>query len=133
MGEQRVVVVGAGAGGLTAALLLASRGVAVTVLDAARGPGGKLRQVQVGGLMQDAGPTVFTMRWVFDELFAELGTCMADHLTLQPVQTLARHTWGPQQRLDLFADLERSVDAIAALLRRCPGRSQGSQATAHKR
>ena len=49
VGEQRVVVVGAGAGGLTAALLLASRGVAVTVLDAARGPGGKLRQVQVGG------------------------------------------------------------------------------------
>ena len=29
--------------------------------------------------MQDAGPTVFTMRWVFDEMFAELGTCMADH------------------------------------------------------
>ena len=49
MGEQRVVVVGAGASGLTAALLLASRGVAVTVLDAASAPGGKLRQVQVGG------------------------------------------------------------------------------------
>ena len=49
MGEQRVVVVGAGTGGLTAALLLASRGVAVTVLDAASAPGGKLRQVQVGG------------------------------------------------------------------------------------
>ena len=49
MGEQRVVVVGGGAGGLTAALLLVSRGVAVTVLDAASGPGGKLRQVQVEG------------------------------------------------------------------------------------
>ena len=83
--------------------------------------------------MQDAGPTVFTMRWVFDELFAELGTCMTDHLTPQPVQTLAMHTWGRQQRLDLFADLERSVDAIAALLGRCPGRMQGSQATAHQR
>ena len=79
MREQRVVVVGAGAGGLTAARLLASRGVAGTVLDAASGPGGKLRQVQVRGLMQDAGPTVFTMRWVFDKLFAALGSCMADH------------------------------------------------------
>ena len=83
--------------------------------------------------MQDAGPTVFTLRWVFDEMFAELGTCMADHLTPEAVQTLARHTWRRQQRLDPFADLERSVDAIAALLRRCPGRMQGSPATAHQR
>ena len=83
--------------------------------------------------MQDAGPTVLTMRWVFEEVFAELGTCMADHVTAQPVQKLARHTWRRQQRLDPFADLERSVDAIAALLRRCPGRMQGSQATAHQR
>ena len=114
MGAQRVVVVGAGAGGLAAALVLAARGLDVLVVEAAAGPGGKLRQVDVGGSHQDAGPTVFTMRWVFDELFADVGTQLADHLKVSPVQTLARHAWGPQARLDLFADVGRSQDAMAA-------------------
>jgi len=114
MPERRVVVVGAGVGGLAAALVLAARGLDVVLVEAAGAPGGKLRQVQVQGSWQDAGPTVFTMRWVFDELFAAAGAALSDHLTLRPVQTLARHAWGDQSRLDLYADMRRSEDAIAA-------------------
>ena len=62
----------------------------------------------------DAGPTVFTMRWVFEELFADAGAALADHLTLRPVEILARHAWSERERLDLFADVERSADAIGA-------------------
>ncbi len=57
-----VVVIGAGVGGLAAALDLASRGVPVLVLEKEAAPGGKMRQVAPGSRPIDAGPTVFTLR-----------------------------------------------------------------------
>jgi 1-hydroxycarotenoid 3,4-desaturase len=108
----RVAVIGAGIGGLTAALTLAARGAEVTVLERAAAPGGKMRTVNVGGASLDAGPTVFTMRWVFDEIFSAAGTSLDAHIKLQPVTTLARHAWDENSRLDLFADISRSADAI---------------------
>ena len=52
------------------------------------------------------------MRWVFEELFAAAGTSLAAELPLQPAEVLARHAWSEQERLDLFADQQRSADAI---------------------
>lgn len=108
----RVVVVGAGMGGLTAAALLAARGFAVTVVDGGAAPGGKIRSLDVGGVGVEAGPTVFTMRWVFDEVFEACGGALDDAVTLSPAHILARHAWGPDQRLDLFADDAASTNAI---------------------
>jgi 1-hydroxycarotenoid 3,4-desaturase len=108
----KVAIVGAGIGGLSAALLLANRGLDVVVLERARTPGGKMREVTVGGASIDAGPTVFTMRWVFDEMFAEARASLGDHVRLRKTDLLARHAWGPDQRLDLFADPRCSADAI---------------------
>jgi len=109
---RRVVVIGGGVGGLVAALELACAGQDVTLLERAATPGGKLREVAVAGRRLDAGPTVFTMRWIFEAIFADAGAALSDHLTLQPASVLARHAWNADQRLDLFADLERSADAI---------------------
>ncbi|MBL8332953.1 MAG: phytoene desaturase [Rubrivivax sp.] len=111
---DRVVVVGAGIGGLVAALELALRGLDVTLLEAADGPGGKMRALNVGGQRIDAGPTVFTMRWVFDRILAEAGTTLEALVDLQPLDTLARHAWrGHGPTLDLHADAARSAEAIA--------------------
>ncbi len=108
-----VIVIGAGVGGLAAAATLAARGVPVLVLERAAAPGGKMREITVDGARIDGGPTVFTMRWVFDELFAEAGTTLEDHLALQPISVLARHGWVTGgQRLDLFADIDRAAEAI---------------------
>ena len=112
MRTQRILVVGAGIGGLVAALQLAHRGFEVSVVDMADGPGGKMRALPLGAIELDAGPTVFTMRWVFDEILADLGLRLEDHITLQPLDVLARHAWENSDGLDLHADLERSVDAI---------------------
>jgi 1-hydroxycarotenoid 3,4-desaturase len=106
--RDRVIVIGAGMGGLAAAADLARGGAEVLVLDRAAAAGGKMRQV--GGV--DAGPTVFTMRWVFEALFADAGANLDEALTLKPAETLARHAWRAGGRLDLFADIARSAEAI---------------------
>lgn len=113
--SDRVIVVGAGMAGLSAAILLAARGLAVTVVEAADHPGGKIRAVPVDGRPVDSGPTVVTMRWVFEELFDDAGVALDAHLTLRPAEVLARHAWSRDERLDLFADPERSAAAIADL------------------
>ena len=114
MHENRIVVVGAGIGGLAAAVQLAAEGCGVTVVEKFDGPGGKMRQVQVGGASIDAGPTVFTMRKVFDDIFEKAGASIEDYLTLKPAEILARHAWEAGGELDLFADPAQTVDAIGA-------------------
>ena len=115
---HHVVVVGGGIGGLVSALLLAQRGLKVSLFDAAAAPGGKMRQLQVDGVPIDAGPTVFTMRWVFDQILQLAGTSLESLVGLQPLPVLARHAWrgqrpGEPAQLDLHADLQASADAIA--------------------
>lgn len=111
---QRAVIIGAGIGGLTAALDLASRGLKVNVFEQAPQPGGKMREIDIHGHRIDSGPTVFTMPWVFEQLFAAAGTRLDEHLIIRPAELLARHFWRDGSQLDLFADLEQSVAAIAA-------------------
>ena len=108
-----VAVIGAGIGGLAAALDLASNGQSVTLLERRAVPGGKIRQIEVDSAGIDSGPTVFTMRWVFEDLFASAGLSLDEHVTLSSSPVLARHSWPDGSRLDLFADLEASCDAIA--------------------
>ncbi len=110
--EDGIVIIGAGIGGLCAAAQLAGAGVPVTVVERMMAPGGKLRTVDCGGATVDAGPTVFTARWVFEALFESLGERLDDHLTLVKSERLARHAWGDGSGLDLWADPERSRDAI---------------------
>ncbi|MFD0858485.1 1-hydroxycarotenoid 3,4-desaturase CrtD [Roseovarius aquimarinus] len=108
-----VVIVGAGIGGLAAALRLAHAGVDVTVLERHGAPGGKLRCVPSPYGPIDAGPTVLTLRHVFDSLFEDAGEALADHLTLLREPILARHYWPDGTMLDLHADAGRSAESIA--------------------
>lgn len=110
-----IVVVGAGIGGLTCAIDLAIGGAKVLVLERASGPGGKAQPVRVGGAVLDGGPTVLTMPWVFEELFAAAGASFRDEARLERADILARHAWSDGVRLDLHADVERSADAIGAV------------------
>jgi 1-hydroxycarotenoid 3,4-desaturase len=112
--KRPVVIIGAGIAGLAAAVALAGKGMAVTVLERASAPGGKMRQVLVDGRPIDAGPTVFTMRWVFDELLEGIGRSLDDVATLKPASILARHGWADGSRFDLFADRRQAVDAVGA-------------------
>lgn len=113
MNEIRpVIIVGAGVGGLAAAIEIARRGEPVTVLEKAPVAGGKMREIQVAGRPIDSGPTVLTMRHVFDEIFAAAGARLEDFLTLDRADLLARHAWSDGSTLDLFGDEDRTADAI---------------------
>ncbi len=109
----RVGIIGAGIAGLAAAVDLANRGFDVVVLERAASPGGKMREVTVAGRQLDAGPTVFTLREVFDTLFADADSCFESAVKLIPAKVLARHAWNEHEHLDLYADLGQSADAIA--------------------
>jgi 1-hydroxycarotenoid 3,4-desaturase len=108
----RVAIIGAGIGGLAAAALLAARGLAVTVVEKAAHPGGKARQIAVDGVAIDAGPTVFTLRDVFEDIFRECGQELTDHVAIRRAGVLARHAWDERGQLDLHADPARSEEAI---------------------
>jgi 1-hydroxycarotenoid 3,4-desaturase len=110
--RHHVAIVGAGMGGLAAAVDLAHRGFRVSVFEKAATPGGKMREVQVDKTAIDAGPTVFTMNWIFEGLFADAGARLEDHLDLVSASVLARHAWPDGSRLDLHANLDRSYAAI---------------------
>ncbi len=121
------VVIGAGFGGLAAAVELARRGEPVVLIEREPTCGGKARSVEVAGRAFDVGPTVLTMRWVFDAMFEAAGRRLDDAVGLTTASVIARHAWGGGPRrgrgagtreattLDLFPDLERSAAAIAVL------------------
>ena len=110
---KRAIIVGAGAGGLSAAVDLATAGWKVDVFETNSEPGGKMHQRQVGDVGIDSGPTVFTMHWVFDELFKRAGAVFEDRVRLTESRRLARHAWTDGSHLDLFHDTDQSAHAIA--------------------
>ena len=78
-----VIVVGAGMGGLAAAIELAAAGCMVEVVEAAAGPGGKAAEVVVDGVPCDTGPTVLTLPHVARGLFEVAGATLEEELTLR--------------------------------------------------
>jgi 1-hydroxycarotenoid 3,4-desaturase len=123
--KNKVVVIGAGIAGLVSALLLSHAGAQVIVLEAQEDCGGKLRQLRPGDEASvdqqdwqgiDSGPTVLTMKWVFEEIFESLGLHLDQELSLTQLDVLARHAWGADEganQLTLYADGSRSEEAVA--------------------
>ena len=131
--DEHVVIIGAGIGGLSAAALLAARGFAVTVVEKEATVGGKLRTLSPSGRPIDAGPTVFTMRWVFESIFAQAGGDFESSMALSPLDILARHAWDDRETLDLHADIQASIDAIARFAGPDEGRRYGEFCAQAKR
>jgi len=75
---MRIVVIGAGFGGLAAAIRLRARGHQVTLLERRDQPGGRAAVFAQDGFTFDAGPTILTAPWLIDDLFAAAGRRTAD-------------------------------------------------------
>ncbi len=110
---RTAIVIGGGVGGLAAAVHLARAGVRVRLYEQATTLGGKLAEVTLGGRQFLTGPSMLTMRGVFEDLFGG-AAALAAALELQPVDPLCRHFFADRSQLDLYSDVERSRAAIAA-------------------
>lgn len=113
--NQRIVgIIGAGIGGLAAAITLAAAGRPVVVVERGAVPGGKVAAARVGGLAVDAGPGALSLRPVFDQLFAAADTTLDQQLHLTRLPLLGRHVWPDGRMLDLPADSAAAEQAIGA-------------------
>ena len=112
MTDKHAIVIGAGAGGLAASIDLARAGFRVTLLERGDAPGGKMHTRAVDDREVDGGPTVLTMRSIFEQLFADAGACLNDRLTLLESPIIARHAWSHGGVLDLYPDAQRSRQSI---------------------
>jgi 1-hydroxycarotenoid 3,4-desaturase len=108
----KVIIIGGGVGGLSAAIELASKGVEIDLIDPNSELGGKIHQTNFNGQMIDSGPTVLTMKWVFESLFNRAGANLADEVKISKLSTIARHLWSKTEQLDLFSDRFKSAEAI---------------------
>lgn len=117
MGTTRhpVVVIGAGVGGLTAAIRLAGRGHPVTVVEQLDRPGGKMGEWREAGFRFDTGPSVVTMRPVIERLFHEAGRRLEDYLELAPLHPITRYHWRDGMVLDALQDEEAMCAEIARI------------------
>ena len=107
-------MIGAGFGGLAAAIVLAARGRRVRVLEAGDAAGGKAGTATVDGVTFDTGPSVLTLPDVFDALFREGGGALSDAVTLRTPTPAFRYSWADGAKLDLAPDLAGSLAAVRA-------------------
>ena len=115
--NERVVVVGGGLGGLSAAVRLAHAGYRVRLLEKNERIGGKLDLVQAEGYTFDTGPSLFTMPWVVRELWAAVGRSADDALDIRPIDPVCRYRWRDGTRFDHHASL---ADLLAEINRLDP-------------
>ncbi|MEM9801957.1 MAG: phytoene desaturase family protein [Planctomycetota bacterium] len=107
------IVVGAGFGGLAAALRLRARGYDVTLLDRCAEPGGRAQVYRRGGFTFDAGPTVVTAPFLFRELFELFGKSLDDYVDLVPVEPWYRYQFPDGRTFDYGGSLQDTLDEIA--------------------
>jgi phytoene desaturase len=113
---DRVVVVGAGLAGLSAALRLAGAGREVTVVEREAVPGGRAGLIEDAGFRFDTGPTVLTMPDLIRDAFASVGEDLEDWLDLMPVEPLYRAFYPDGSQLDVHSDVDAMAEEIARVI-----------------
>lgn len=117
---EKVVVVGAGLAGLSAAMHLAGRGRIVTVVERGTHPGGRVGRCDVNGYRIDTGPTVLTMPDILDAAFDAVGESLSSRMELRPVEPAYRAAFADGSRIDVHS----RPDAMAAEIERLTDRRQ---------
>jgi phytoene desaturase len=113
--SEPVIIIGAGLGGLSAAIHMASAGRQVIVLEQNAAPGGKMGEFRQEGFRWDTGPSVITLRPALEGLFHSAGHNLEDYLDLEAVEPLTRYFYPDGVRLDATRDLPKMLAQIEEL------------------
>lgn len=114
--DREIVIVGAGIGGLSAALALAARGLAVRVVEAAAHPGGKAGTVEIDGVVIDTGPSVLTLPEVFARLFERAGLRLDDVVGLRRLDPGFRYRYADGAVVEVAHDPEDTLARVGSAL-----------------
>jgi phytoene desaturase len=113
--RPNAVVIGAGFGGLAAAVRLGARGYRVSVLDRLDAPGGRAYVFRQDGFTFDAGPTIITAPYLFEELWALCGRRLADDVTLRRMEPFYRIRFDDGDVLSAWSDPARMQAEVARI------------------
>jgi phytoene desaturase len=113
--RSHAVVIGSGFGGLAAAVRLGARGYRVTILERLDQPGGRARVFSQDGFTFDAGPTVITAPFLFEELWELCGRRLSDDVDLRPVHPFYRIRFDDGDVFDYSGDPELMRQEIRRL------------------
>lgn len=112
---MKAVVIGTGFGGIAAALRLRAKGYEVVVIDRCATVGGRAQVFEREGFRHDAGPTVITAPFLFEELFKLFGEKLSDHVNLVPVKPWYRFHFSDGSEFDYGGTLEETLAEIAKI------------------
>ncbi|MEJ6571716.1 MAG: phytoene desaturase family protein [Akkermansiaceae bacterium] len=104
MPSQKVTVIGAGLGGLSAAISLKAAGYDVTIFEKNAQIGGKLNVMEMDGFTFDLGPSIFTLPQFFEDLFQRAGKKMEDYVQLDAVTPHWRNFFETKSTIDLYQE-----------------------------
>ena len=110
--DKKAVVIGAGFAGMASALRLKALGYQVTLLERLNDLGGRAQVFERGGYRHDAGPTVITAPFLFDELFELFDEKLEEHLTFVPLDPFYRFHFADGSKFDYRANVEDTLTEI---------------------
>jgi len=110
--SPHAVIIGGGFGGLAAAVRLGARGYRVTVVEKLDAPGGRAYVHRQDGFTFDAGPTIVTAPFLFEELWRICGRSLADDVDLRPVSPFYRIRFNDGKTFDYCGDPEAMRDEV---------------------
>jgi phytoene desaturase len=116
--RPHAVIIGSGFGGLAAAVRLGARGYRATVLERLREPGGRAGVHRQDGFTFDAGPTIITAPYMFEDLWRLCGRKLSDDVALRPIDPFYRLVFDDGETIDCHAD---PMAMRAEVARICPG------------
>ena len=108
-------MIGAGFGGLAAALRARSKGYDVTIFEKGQQLGGRARVFKRGGFKHDAGPTVITAPWLLEELFQLFGKNIKDYVELRKLDLWYRFIYPDGSSFDYTRDIQKTLAQIQNL------------------